>query len=458
MFAPRKRKLGDLDVEEVLSTIVPMLGGGGTVQHESGQVAPGAPVVPPNVADVVNMGYGRTMDASTPVGPPSPVPSTPVPTSNAPDTPSPTFGPKVRSRQDVLNEEYQRNDELNKTGVPKEHSVAKRLLQGALRGLATGGIGGAITGAAMEGFYPKANTEQNTKTAIAKSNQRIGGLQKAVDAETGTAYKNTQMTNVYNTIANRNAQTVLDMDKATRAQLNDEQANILKVWADLDEFDPNDQKNAPLIQRAKAAKIDFLVPKVKGQRYSTQISPDGRIVVTNTSTGKYEIGKEVLAKPPTITANELPDSLFGIDDDKTINDRAVASVGAIPPGAQVKPAMLAALEQDPDVKDEYGQINMPKVLAKYDPQEVYENLPSDYAQRVAKAKTGLSTPQWKRQAVDRFKLALTNNSPSPNARPVPIETVTADFNAILAIPDKKKRETALSAYYRDILPNIRIGR
>jgi hypothetical protein len=206
LFGPKKRKIADLDVDEVMQAIAPLIGGEtvdpkkyvvpaqpGISEQFPGSGRPTAPTAiaaQPETAvsfapripsdEPVNMGYGRTMENDPPGVPQVARPSTAMPQAQT-DTPV-TFAPRRTPQQD-LDEERAKNRELHSVGAPKEHSLAKRLLQGALGGFARGGIGGAITGAAVEGFYPKANTNLRTQSEIAKSDKRIGGLEKSVESE-----------------------------------------------------------------------------------------------------------------------------------------------------------------------------------------------------------------------------------------------------------------------------------
>jgi hypothetical protein len=291
MFGPRKRKIADLDVDEVMQAIAPLIG-----THEAGQVA--RPTFAPTVQnEPVNMGFGRTTE-NVPSGVPAATPTFNPVTNTQP----PTFGP--RSRQQELDAEYKKNDELHTVGAPKEHSLAKRLLQGALRGFATGGIGGAIAGTAVEGFYPKANTQMRTNSEIAKSNQRIGGLQKAVGAEEDSLFNKARTENI---MVDNERQEQIRKDNAEKDRVKTAETKRANFYKQNKYFDPTKATPAQARQLAEfgetpdsVGKFDFSKPEFKqvGEDTFKWDANEQAFVDTNLPNDKTKAFTEITVKEP----------------------------------------------------------------------------------------------------------------------------------------------------------------
>jgi hypothetical protein len=81
---------------------------------------------------------------------------------------------------------------------PAEHSLLRRLGEGALRGLARGGLGGAVTGAAVEGFFPGMNREQNAQDELPKVNAQIAAKNAAIKTDQDQQYRKAQTETIYN--------------------------------------------------------------------------------------------------------------------------------------------------------------------------------------------------------------------------------------------------------------------
>lgn len=312
-------------------------------------------------------------------------------------------------------------------------------------------LGGTGAGA---GFVNKGWNEQRRAMA------ELPLAQQRLEYETQQTQRQKQVKNTQNQIDNRNIQTQLDMNEATRKRIAADQEPFLKQWQDLEEFDPQDPKYREFAMAA-AKKGVVLIPKVRGQKYSAQVAPDGRIVITNTSTGDYKIGNENLSRPVQITDKDLPDTMFGLYDDKEISDRATASVGKLPEGRKVRPDVAAKLP--PKYRNQDGSFNEDQYWkdrandeVSISPSELYENVPSDYEQRVAGERTKLRDSQKAlRTEVSKFRAALGNHRPSPNAKPKPLTKVAETFNAIMALPPKE-RSAKLTEFYEKYIPNIRI--
>ncbi len=318
--------------------------------------------------------------------------------------------------------------------------------------------------------------------AVRDAEMDLQPIQRQKDWQTQNAFKQAQVgteleqgANYRNQSVNRNTQTLLDIDEATRKQLNDEQSNILKVWADLDTYDETRPEYKALAERAKRAGVQ-LVNKDRGQKYSTQIAPDGRIVVTNTSTGQYNIGKENLSKPVSLSDDDLPDDMFPwFKSDKDIETASKASVGELPASRRVRPDVLANLPanlKNPDgtlnesaywakvnegaySKKEYEDGTVSEKGTNISPNELYENLPANTTQKIAQAANQRRLANKPAaEALSRFKTAVKNNRPSENASPVPLLKVVDLFNAIMAKPLKER--TGLLKKFYDNLPNMRV--
>lgn len=71
----------------------------------------------------------------------------------------------------------------------------KRALRGALDGFATGGIGGAMAGAAIEGFYPKSYQKLRTNEKVAEAKQAIDYRNKQANEAANLDHKRAQIEN-----------------------------------------------------------------------------------------------------------------------------------------------------------------------------------------------------------------------------------------------------------------------
>lgn len=316
-------------------------------------------------------------------------------------------------------------------------------------GLILGGVG------AGAGFLNKGWNEQRRAEA------EIPIAQQRLEYARGDRMKQEQIANQQDQIKNRQIQTNLDIDENTRKNITAEQEPFLKQWQDIDEFDTqnNPQHRQMAIEAAKRGLV--LIDKQRGQKYSTQIAPDGRVVITNTSTGDYRVGNENLSKPVQITDKDLPDAMFGLYDDKEIGDKALASVGKLPEGRKVRADVAAKLpakyrNQDGSFNEDQYWKDRANDEVSISPSELYENVPSDYEQRVAGERTKLRDSQKATRAeVAKFRAALGNSRPNANAKGKPLTTVVEVFNAILSLPPKE-RSTKLKEFYEQYIPNIRI--
>lgn len=129
-----------------------------------------------------------------------------IPTGEArPEGVYPTIlTPKAEDDPDI----YRRQRRLQTEGASK-NSWGKRILQGALRGLANGGLGGAILGATVEGVSPTINGRFKTQQALADTNEAIKEREAIADAELNRKHKQTV---IDNTIADNKARDKKDAE------------------------------------------------------------------------------------------------------------------------------------------------------------------------------------------------------------------------------------------------------
>lgn len=290
--------------------------------------------------------------------------------------------------------------------------------------LATGAAGGGL------GFLNKGWNERR------RAEQELPRAQQRVDFENQQAQRQSTIANTENQITNRNRQTALEMDESIQKKITATQKQYLDQWNDLDEFDPKDPKYAAFAEQARKSGVT-LIPKVKGERYSTQIAPDGRVVVTNTSTGDYKIGNETLAKPATFKEDEIADVEFGLYDDKQIENMAEAGLTEGLKTRTVRPEVLPNLPAE--FKNEDGTFNEAaffEAKANGDTElsitDIYAEIPSDAKQRKAAKVEQLRKSQGGlRKQVTRFRSALNHRTPNPNAEPMTLDEVKQTFQQVL---------------------------
>lgn len=377
-------------------------------------------------------------------------------------------------RQPTFDEQYQTaqqdyNEELT-NGRKKPHPALEALYVG-LQGLSR------VFQPSNEPIRTLRDTREQQR--LARKGQVLGGLQQQQQYDQKIRHGNAQIEtereqqrNYQNQVINRNAQTVLDMDKAVQDRLTSQQANILKVWSDLDTYDESLPEYTKLKERAEKAGVQ-LVKKDKGQRYSTQIAPDGRIVVTNTSTGTYNIGQENLSKPKTVTAKDVFDLFSDLPDDAKLDTIATAQVGQLPTSRRVRPEVLANLPAE--YKNPDGSLNEAYYWKKVgegayskpvytdgtvgeekgtniSPTELYENLPSDYAQKKAQARLAAGKPyEAKRSEVTKLAAAVESQRPLQSGGQTKSRREVKDmFDTIYQVKDAKKRRQQLDDLYKTI--------
>lgn len=311
-----------------------------------------------------------------------------------------------------------------------------------------GGLGG--------GFVDRTWNERRAhERELGEANRDLEIAERATKFENEMANDATQRT-----VATRNSLT--QQQKLVYDQLSDQQKQVLDVYKEADEFDPNssDALTQEIVAKAKALGVTLL-PKKKGDRFTFNVTPDGKLVIGNSATGAYKVGAGNYARPTRLSDSDLPDSLFGLKSDKELEDAATAAVGQEFPNRRVRPEVASGLintksdDGSMPYRNPDGSLNEAKALEDgVLTSEGYENQPSNYEQRKAAQRTQLrSGQQWKRDAVTRFRSILSNANPGNT--PVPLNTIVSDFKEILNITNDKERKKQLDRYFKEVLPNLR---
>lgn len=252
-------------------------------------------------------------------------------------------------------------------------------------------------------------------------------------------------------------------EKLIYDQIDEGKKNVLSQLRDIDEIDPDskDPRVQAFIKQAAAAGV-IVTKKSKNSKFSFDITPDGQLIIGDTTTGSYKKGQGNYSKPPSFTANELPESMFGILSDDEINDRATAAVGKEFPNRRLRPERVSQLKEmrdeagNPLYLNPDGSVNDAKALSDGILDEgAYENGPDNYEQRRAAARNELRASQASlRTEVANFRTAVSNQRPRSDAQEQPISKVKDLFLRIMQLPPKQRTEK-LKAFYAN-LPNIRI--
>ncbi len=251
----------------------------------------------------------------------------------------------------------------------------------------------------------------------------------------------------------RSYQEQAGMAKADVDKLNAQQKPFLDQWKDLDNFDPiNNPRDKAFAEQAAKAGVT-LTPKQKGDRFQTSITPDGHVVVTNTGTGEYKIGQENVGKPRQFDEKDVSPTEFGLKGSKEIENMANAAVTPSVKDRQIRPDVLASLP--PEYKNPDGSFNEQAYLkdanlgiSKLSPSDIYQNIPDDAKQRVAKEMTRLQGSQGGLQKqYDRFLSVLNNRNPNPSAPTVSLDDVKKAFKDILSYKGKDAKEK-LDEFYK----------
>jgi hypothetical protein len=344
------------------------------------------------------------------------------------------------------------------------HSLAGRLFRGLGRGYKNWDqkdglfglfnmIGEGVESAASDQHDIEAQ-RRNKETPLFR---RLGLQQQQEAFDNKQQTEQMQAANYGNQIQNRNAQTMLDISKEQYSRMDKASQRALDKYKAMPRYHRGDN---PALDEELSRGGTF-VDKEPDDQLTFQIGPDGRPIVFNKKTGDYRVGNDNFSKGPTITDKDLPDELFGLPSDKEISDRAQASVGKLPEGRRLRPGVVLP-DKYKNADGSFNEAQYWKDKANGDvdinPSDLYENLPSDYEQRLAGARNTLRDSQKDlREEVAKFRTAVSNNRPAADAASVPLTKLVDDFKSILAIKDPKTRAAQLQKYYTEILPHVRIG-
>lgn len=258
-----------------------------------------------------------------------------------------------------------------------------------------------------------------------------------------------------------------------------ERDNLRQTWNGLQEFDPASTDPTVQAMVARAGQLGVFLPKKTRDTADWELTPVGnRTVLHNRRTNEIKeatLGGQPLSpvKEKELTANDLPDTLFGLPDEKQIADEARASVEPTTRDRRIKPEILSGYytsrEPGPDgkpveVKHSFanpdGSPNMDVIwggIARgyVKPSDVWENVTEKDDQRLAEARKQVSDRYSSdRRLVDDFRLRVTRNRPNASAVPTSVANVVDRFNQIRKMPGKE-RTRALKTFY-DTLPYLDI--
>jgi hypothetical protein len=224
---------------------------------------------------------------------------------------------------------YIRTKRLQEEGASK-NSLGKRILQGALRGLAGGGIGGALLGAAVEGASPGINRRLKTQQYLSEAVPQIAQREVLKQNDLNNQYRQAQIDDIpiNNDIARER---ITEQSQTRQDALTAQAASRL---AALKTFDPKNPAHVLLAKRA--GKTDEEIAAMKGWDYSNPVEHkiDGDVYKLNRTTGEYE--------PSGLPTNER---------EKLVNFDAVDADGKVVASYKILPEKAASLAQSMRVKN-----------------------------------------------------------------------------------------------------------
>lgn len=343
-------------------------------------------------------------------------------------------------------------------------------VRGFAEGMGSGGIVGGIVNAGIKGSDRNASEKWDDQTKLMKLLPEQAQMRKQEQFDQEQGVKGQQAANYQNEILNRDRKARQESVDAYVKQLNEQQKQIWDeykfTYDNQPAFDPALPENAERVSRFKS--IGQPVPtKPAGEGW--EVSPNGQMF--DKFTGKVKEGVN-FARPRSISSGELPDELFGIQPENSISDRARAEVGALPVERRLRADVANRLPYkkpdgsfDEDAYWSAANSDRERDRPAVRPGDLYENLPSNYEQRLAttrerirKSQAGLSTE------AARFKSSLTTYSPRAEAKAVPLTEIIHVWRKIMGIdppdqgeklPAPKDRPAKLKAFY-EALPNYRV--
>lgn len=387
------------------------------------------------------------------------------------DQPPPELPASMRP-QSALEAARKRFEEVNRREVvDKDKGVKGRVyeaISNALEGMsmayrnnpnahwsasAAGGGAGALAGATLGRDWNE-RREHSRELGDAKRQYDIAN-ETATDQEKLAVSASKRSVDEYEAMTKR--------EKLIYDQLDENKKNVLSQLRDIDEIDPDskDPRVQAFIKQASDAGI-VIQKKSKNSKFSFDITPDGQLIIGDTTTGSYKKGEGNYSKPASFSANELPDELFGLKSDKEIDDEATAAVRKEFPNRRLRPELATNLKGmvdengNPLYANPDGSINEAKAFADgVIDEKGYENSPDNYEQRRAGARSRMRASQAAlRTEVANFRTAVSNQRPRSDAQEQPISKVKDLFLRIMALPPKQRSEK-LKAFYAN-LSNIRI--
>lgn len=325
------------------------------------------------------------------------------------------------------------------------HSAIGRLFRGIWRNYENAPNDaplGAVLGQALVGGIADAASEKhdyNEQKGVQENKlfrQRLIQQQQA-DFENKQTTEQAKQANIVNEMGNRNLAT-------HNTAINQAAQRSLDLYKSLPKYKRGED---PTLDAQLEAGGHF-PDKEKDDKLQMTIAPDGRVVVLNESKGTYNVaGNDNFAKPKDFSEKDVSDQEFGILDDKAIEGAATARVAPSAKGRQVRPEIAA--NAPAKYKNADGSFNESAWLAdlasplgsELKASDVYQELPADDKQRVAKeADTMRKAQQQKQQYVSRFRSALNHRQPDTNANPVSLDDVKGWFKKALDSGDKNKIE------------------
>lgn len=296
--------LGARDVYDADRTI-PLSGGGmpkfgqpalGTYAEqpeplsEAGGMAGIAPVMSTNVENGSHVNIDPLAPVNSATGPVNAAPTV-QPSTAGERTAEPYTAPYINSvRPEDEKDPYIRQQRLRDEGASK-NKWWKRMLQGALRGMAAGGsnglagaLGGALTGAAIEGIFPSVNTKFKTQGYLDKTQAEMVQDQQSKATDLKNKYTQAQIDNM--TEDNRRLEEARK-DKATATASTAKQKARDAWFRSRKFFDPSKATEA---DRRALAEFDE-TPESIGKYDLTKSDTKevaGKLFKLNPNTGSYE--------------------------------------------------------------------------------------------------------------------------------------------------------------------------
>lgn len=420
--------------------------GGAGITHEPRVLAP--------------EGAGIAPQPAQPAQPPPADPNQPQPAMPTPARPDP-----VKELRDRINQE-EANPAHDENGRTKSALIGAGI--GALQGFGAtgnwgGAVGGAAAGAGMGGFRPQTDEEFRQKARVA---EMTGQMERAL----GRQKQELEVEAARTGIEHERAATEELRGRVGTKAADEERDALVRVFNDLPEFDPDaqDPETREMVERARRLRVT-LPKKVRGDRFSIQVTPNGRVFKANTTTGEVaeqtdpKTGQSYdVSKQQPVKATDLPDTLFGIPDDKAIEDEARAAVADVVKSRRVRPEMVAIIERRrQDIDDANAAARAKDPNASQEPTDdasvisnmledgitgIWEDVTPRQERELAAARNRVRERYTGVRAdADKFRLAVSRVKQKDGKPSKSLNQVIGLFNEYSAIKDAKKRRQMLDA-------------